>query len=135
MEEIATKMVEIANRIGKLETNIVTERTARMDAEQHVHTLTAQLQSFDQKPDNPSASSVGKDDRHERCRESMASWTHLRRVGGTAGSRSCVLRQTAGQDSEERHEELSGVRNSCHGLDVGLEQNSGFGHRWQCWRR
>ena len=65
MEEIATKMVEIANRIGKLETNIVTERTAKMDAEQHVQTLTAQLQSFDQKPDKPNASSVGKDDRHE----------------------------------------------------------------------
>ena len=36
MEEKATKMVEIANSIGQLETNIVTERTAKIDAEQHV---------------------------------------------------------------------------------------------------
>ena len=51
-----------------LETNLVTERTARMVAEQRVQSLTAQLQTLAnvyQKPDNPGAISVDRDDRHE----------------------------------------------------------------------
>ena len=43
-------MVEIENRISQLETNIVTERTARMDAQQHVQTLATQLQTLTRNP-------------------------------------------------------------------------------------
>ena len=42
-------MLGIASRIGQLETNII-ERHARVDAEQHVQTLTAQLQTVTRNP-------------------------------------------------------------------------------------
>ena len=55
---MASRMVEIANGIGQLETNIVTERTAGMHAEQHVQTLTAPVVDFDKQPDNPTQLTV-----------------------------------------------------------------------------
>ena len=45
-------MVEIAKPIGQLESNIVTERIAGMDAEQHMQTLTSQLQTLTRNPTN-----------------------------------------------------------------------------------
>ena len=47
---MAIRMVEIANRIVQLEVHFVTERTARMDSEQHVQTLTTQLQTLSSNP-------------------------------------------------------------------------------------
>ena len=80
MEEMTTRMVEIANRISQLETNFVTKRTARMDAEQHVQILTThQVQ----------AQLTGLID--TKVWESLASWTHLRKARGTTGSQSCCL--------------------------------------------
>ena len=43
-------MVEMANRIGQLETNIVTERTERTDAEHRVPNFTEQLQTVIRNP-------------------------------------------------------------------------------------
>ena len=67
MDDVAIRIVDIiGKRIGHLETNSVTERTARMDAEQqHVQTPTAQLQTSTSKPDNPGSSSVDRADRHK----------------------------------------------------------------------
>ena len=47
---MAVRMVEIANCIGSLETNMVAERTARLDAEQQLQTLTAQLLTLTRNP-------------------------------------------------------------------------------------
>ena len=69
-------MLEIANRIGQLETNIATERTERMDAEQHVQILTA----------HPGASSVDRVDQHEGVAKA---WQAAAKGGGTTGRRSC----------------------------------------------
>ena len=52
IDETAVCMAEIANRIGQLETTTVTERAARFCAEQHVQTLTTQLQTLSRKPDS-----------------------------------------------------------------------------------
>ena len=58
MNDMAICMAWNANCTGMLQTNMVTERTARLDAEQHVQTLTAQLQTLTRKPDNPHAQMV-----------------------------------------------------------------------------
>ena len=50
VDDVTIRLVEIADRIGMPETNIVTERTARLDAELHVQTLTALLQTFTRNP-------------------------------------------------------------------------------------
>ena len=52
MDDSALRMVGVANRIRMLETNFVTVRTARLDAEKHVQTLTAQLQTLTRNPTN-----------------------------------------------------------------------------------
>ena len=89
MDEMSVRMAEISNRIGQLETTIVTERTAEMDADHHVQTLTRP--SGRRRPVNRPrrrARSVGRVDRHESVEEGLASWTHPRRVRATIGSQS-----------------------------------------------
>ena len=145
-DEMATSMVEIANRMGQLETNIVTELTARMDAEQHVQTLTAQLQAMTRKTTTQvQAQMTGLID--TMVGRTLASWTHLRSMG-----RLVDLHRTAGQGPDEHHEELKSVGNSCHErglarrpaarqqLDFAIparddRHRKSVGHRCQRWRR
>ena len=96
MDDMTIRTVEIAKRIGQLETNIVTERTARMES------------------DHPDASYVRMVDRHKMW-ESLASWTHLRRI---------LQHRTVGQEADERHEELTEtpVMNVGEAADVRVHQ-------------
>ena len=105
MEDVATIMVEIANRIGQLATNIVAERTARMGAEQHVQTLTAQSQTLSSNPTaQTQAQSTGLTVT-KVCKLSASAkgawndwelvmWSYTRQLDGNA---------------DVRHDELSGV--------------------------
>ena len=94
----AIRMVEIANRVGQLETNIVTERAARMDAEQHVLTLTAHVQTLTSSNTQTQAESTGLVD-------AKGAWNDW-------GAISVVLHRTAAPEPGEGHDELSGG-NSC----------------------
>ena len=59
MDEMTSRMVEITNRIGQLETNISAERTARFDAEHHAQTCKAQLQTLTRNPTSQAQAQQG----------------------------------------------------------------------------
>ena len=147
MEDMATRIVEIANRIFQLEMNIIVERIARMDAEQHVQTLTVQLQTLVRNPTTQALAQLTG-----LIGEGLASWTHRRRVGGTTVSWSCCLHRTVELEPDE--DTMNSAASESLVMNVGFtggpEQDSSLalhfllmmtttgknvGHRWQCWRR
>ena len=121
MEEMATRMVEIANRICLLETIIVTERTARIGAKQHVQTLTAQVQTLTRNP-TTGACSVDRADGHEGVEKAWQGRTGERwveRLGASLLSYSGRLDRNAMKNSAASETLVINM-----GLNVGMEQDS-----------
>ena len=121
---VTTRSTEIENRIGQLETNSVSGRVAKLDAEQHV---TVQRQRLTRNP------STWVQAQSPRLIVTKA-WEML----GKLDVPSCgawndwepiiiAAHRPAGQEVDERHEKLSGVGNTCH--ERGLEHWPGEGQQ------
>ena len=107
---LATRNVEIANCVGQRETNIVTERTARMDAEQHVQTLTAMLQTLTRNPTTQAHAQLteaqaGRADRHEGEGKKWQAWRISEGWVERLAAGPVVLHRTVGHEPcGRRHE-------------------------------
>ena len=117
MEELATRMVQIANRIGQRETD------CKDGCRAAPANLDGTVADVDHIPENPRATSVGRADRHDGVAEAWQAGCIYEVCVERVGAGHVALHRTEGQEPGACHEEISRVGNSCH--ERGLARRPG----------